>query len=344
MTMHLGIHGDVFTRTQRIVDWIASHTQWPVVTDNDLIDMAGRRFNYPAERLEHFIKTPHGVLSRLTHGTERSMAYLRSVVADTLVQAPTIFHGTMGLLSARRIPRVMNVLITADKDFRVERAQRTMAGTERQIRKTIERMDRREFQWCRPLFGSDHFDADAYDLVVPSDRLDLESTGRLILEHLMQAEMRADADTTDQLADFKLASDIQVLLCESGYPVSVEADKGRVQLTVEQPVLFLNRLAKKTGTTSAAGGGGAAGGNQGGHRFFSSRHLPAVPFRDSLTGGLQQFHPMPPPPAQSRRRTIAGNDKAPGPAAGIRPCRPAVRIHRAPPLRKALAAAGQVIP
>lgn len=245
MTMHLGIHGDVFTRTQRIVDWIASHTQWPVVTDNDLIDMAGRRFNYPAERLEHFIKTPHGVLSRLTHGTERSMAYLRSVVADTLVQAPTIFHGTMGLLSARRIPRVMNVLITADKDFRVERAQRTMAGTERQIRKTIERMDRREFQWCRPLFGSDHFDADAYDLVVPSDRLDLESTGRLILEHLMQAEMRADADTTDQLADFKLASDIQVLLCESGYPVSVEADKGRVQLTVEQPVLFLNRLAKK---------------------------------------------------------------------------------------------------
>jgi two-component system response regulator CpxR len=245
MTMHLCIHGEVFTRTQRIVDWLASHTQWPVVTDGDLIDAAGRRFNYPAERLEQFIKRPNGVLNRLTHGTERSLAYLGSVMADALAQEPTIFHGTMGLLSARQMPRVMNVLITADTGFRVERAQRTTAGNERQVRKIIERMDLREFQWCRPLFGSDRFDADAYDLVVPSDRLDLESTGRLILEQLMRTEMRADADADHQLADFKLATDIQVLLCESGYPVSVNAEKGRVRLTVERPVLFMNRLAKK---------------------------------------------------------------------------------------------------
>ena len=32
MTTHLCIHGDVFTRTQRIVDWIASRTGWPVLT------------------------------------------------------------------------------------------------------------------------------------------------------------------------------------------------------------------------------------------------------------------------------------------------------------------------
>lgn len=245
MTMHLCIHGDIFTRTQRIVDWIASQTRWPVVTDRDLIDAAGRRFNTPAERLEHFIKRPNGILSRLTHGTERSMAYISSIMADTLVQAPTIFYGTMGLLSARQTPRVMNVLITADADFRVERAQRSTAGSGRQIRKIIERMDLQEFQWCRPLLGSDRFDADAYDLVVASDRLDLESTGRLILGHLMQTEIRSGADAVDQLADFKLATDVQVLLCESGYPVSVKAEKGVVQLTVERPVLLMNRLARK---------------------------------------------------------------------------------------------------
>ena len=82
-------------------------------------------------------------------------------------------------------------------------------------------------------------------MVVPSDRLDLESAGRLILERLIGAEMRAGETAARQIADFKQAADIQVLLCESGYPVTVEAEKGRVQLTVERPVLFLNRLAKK---------------------------------------------------------------------------------------------------
>lgn len=245
MTMHLSIHGDVFTRTQRIVDWISSRTGWPVVTDRDLIDEAGRRFNIPAERLEDFIKKPNGVLNRLTHGTERSMAYLKAVMADSLEQAPTIFHGTMGFLSARQSPRIMNVLVTADKKFRVHRAQRTTSGTEPQIRKTIERLDRREFRRCRLLVGSDRFDADAYDLVVPSDSLDRESAGQLILKQLMHAEMRASADAADRVADFKLATDIQVLLSKKGHPVSVDAEKGLVRLTVERPVILLNRLARK---------------------------------------------------------------------------------------------------
>ena len=245
MTMHVCIHGDVFTRTQRIVDWIASHTHWPVVTDRDLIEAAGRRFNCSAERIEHFIKAPNGVLNRLSHGTERSMAYLRAVMAERIEQPPTIFHGTMGLLSTRRIPRVMNVLITADKSFRVERAQRTTAENERHVRKTIERMDRRAFQWCQPLFDGDRFDADAYDLVVPSDKIGRESAGRLILEQLMRAEMRADADPVDRVADFKLAAQIEARLCENGYPVSVDAEEGRVQLTVERPVLMLKHLTRK---------------------------------------------------------------------------------------------------
>jgi hypothetical protein len=245
MTMHVCIHGDVFTRTQRIVDWIASQTGWPVITDRDLIETAGKRFNYPTGRMEHCMKAPNGIVNRLTRGTERSVAYLQAVLADALEKEPTIFHGTMGRLSPRELPRVMNVLITAGADFRVRRALHATPGNEGHIRKIIARRDRREFQWCRHVFGSNRFDADAYDLVVPSDRLDRESAGRLILEQLAQCEMRAGADGADRLADFKLAASIQTRLCESGFPVSVDAENGRIQLTVERPVLFLGRLARK---------------------------------------------------------------------------------------------------
>ncbi|BBO74273.1 hypothetical protein DSCW_16900 [Desulfosarcina widdelii] len=245
MTIHLCIHGDVFTKTRKIVDWMVSRTGWPVVSDRDLIEAAGHRFNVPAGRLERCIKAPDGMLNRLTHGTERAKAYLNSVLLDRLEKEPTIFHGSMGLPITRQLPQILNVLVTARPRFRLQRALHTKSVSERQARHIIDRRDRTDFQWLRHTFRSDPFDAEAYDLVIPSDRLGTETAGCLILERLMQAEIAASNDATDWLDDFKMASKIQVLLSEGGYPVSVAAQKGHIRMTVDRPVLFLDRLAKK---------------------------------------------------------------------------------------------------
>jgi len=245
MTIHLCIHGDVFTKTRKIVDWMVSRTEWPVVSDHDLIEAAGHCFNIPACRLERCIKAPDGMLNRLTHGTERASAYLNAVLLDRLDKGPTIFHGSMGLPLTRQLPHILNVLVTAGPRFRVQRALHTKPVNERRARHIIDRRDRTEFQWLRHAFGDAPFDAEAYDLVIPSDRLDTETAGGLILERLMQAEIAASNEATDWLNDFKMASKIQVLLSEGGYPVSVAAQKGRIRMTVDRPVLFFDRLSKK---------------------------------------------------------------------------------------------------
>ena len=245
MTMHLCIHGDVFTQTQRIVDWIAARTRWPVVTDQDLIEAASRRFDYPAGRLEHALSVPDGLLGRLNHGTERSVAYLRSVLADAIDNDTTIFHGAMGLLSPGHHPWLTRVLVAADPKFRIQRALESTSGNTQQVRKIIAHRDRNEFRLCRHLFGSERFDAEAYDLVVPSDRLDTEAAGSMILETMMRAEMRAGSAAADRIEDFKLAARIQTQLSDKGYPVSVDAKRGRVRVTIDRPVLFMDRLTKK---------------------------------------------------------------------------------------------------
>lgn len=245
MTIHLCIHGDVFTKTRKIVDWMVSRTGWPVVSDRDLIEAAGHRFNVPAGRLERCIQAPDGMLNRLTHGTERARAYLNAVLLDRLEKGPTIFHGSMGLPLTGQLPQILNVLVTAGPRFRVQRALHTKPVNERRARHIIDRRDRKDFQWLRHAFGDAPFDAEAYDLVIPSDRLDTEKAGCLILERLMQAEIAASNDATDWISDFKMASKIQVLLSEGGYPVSVAAQKGRIRMTVDRPVLFFDRLANK---------------------------------------------------------------------------------------------------
>lgn len=245
MTTHLCIHGDMFTQTQTIVDWIASRTGWPIVSDHDLIEAASQQAAIPASRLVHSLTKPRSVLNRLTHGTQRAMASVQSVMVDKLGKKTTIFHSALGLPTTRQLPHVLNVLITASARFRLKQARQTQAMTKRQAQTLIHYQDRQEFEWCRYAFGDDHFDTDAYDLVIPSDRLDTESAGRLILDQLMRTEMHATANPANRLADLKLAAKVWLRLSKGGYPVSAAACNGRVRLTVDRPVLFLNRLAKK---------------------------------------------------------------------------------------------------
>ena len=245
MTTHLCIHGDLFTQTQPIVDWIASHTGWPVVSDQDLVEAAGERFALSPHRLGYALMKPAGMLNRLTHGAELAMASVQSVMVDKLSEKTTIFHGTLGLATSRQLPQVLNVLVTAPTRFRVKRACQIQAMTERQARSLISQEDHREFEWCRYAFNDDRFDTEAYDLVIASDRIGTESAGSLILEQLMQTQMQAPINTANRLADLKLASEVWVNLAKDGQRVSVAARNGHIHLTVDRPVLFFDRLAKK---------------------------------------------------------------------------------------------------
>jgi cytidylate kinase len=245
MTAHLCIHGEVFTRTQKIIDWIASRTGWQIVSDHDLIEEAGRRFNLPTERLETLVTQPPRISNRLTRSAEQAMAYLKSVVADKLGKKTTIFHGFIALATTTQLPQVLNVLVTADERFRIRRALHAESVTERQARNIIDRRDHEEFHWCRHAFGKDRILFEDYDLIVPSDRLPIESAGRQVLEQLANIDTAAKDKTVGSIDDLRLASKIQLRLTESGYPVTVAAEMGRIRLTVNRPVVFLKRLAKK---------------------------------------------------------------------------------------------------
>lgn len=245
MTTHLCIHGDLFTQTQPIVDWIASRTGWPVVSDQDLVEAAGKRFALPPHRLGYALMKPEGVLNRLTHGAELAMASVQSVMVDKLSDKTTIFNGTLGLATSRQLPQVLNVLVTAPTRFRVKRACQTQAMTERQARSLIRQEDHREFEWCRYAFSDDRFDTDTYDLVIASDRLDTESAGSLILEQLMRTQIQTPIDAANRLADLKLACQVWVNLAKGGHRILVAARNDHIHLTVHRPVLFFDRLARK---------------------------------------------------------------------------------------------------
>ncbi len=245
MTTHLCIHGDVFTQTQAIVDWVASRTGWPVVTDQDLLEAAGRRLSMSASRIARHLKKTDGAPNRLSRATRQAMAGIQSAMVEKIGGTTTIFKTALALPTTRDLPQALNVLVTASPRARVKHACRHRSLTERQAHSRIQREDQRTFHWCASAFDGDRFDTEAYDLVVPSHRLDTESAGRLILEEMMRAEMHQVENAANRLEDLKMASEVWLRLSKDGHPVSANACNGHVRVTVERPVLFLNRLARQ---------------------------------------------------------------------------------------------------
>ncbi len=245
MPVHLFIQGDKFSNTQNIVQWIASRTGWPVVTDNDLIRKAGDRFGMRPEQLEYDLYRQNPVMPRTTRRRKRAKAFLKTSLAETLRGEAGILWGMAGHLIPKRMPHILRVLVTADAANRIERASRDRNIPEKEARHQIKKNDHRLFQWHHHLFGNESFDAVSYDVVVPTEVLDTEAAALLILEHLTEKAKAVPDDVGKAIDDFALAADVQMALAEKGYDITASAENGSVTLTVDSAIFNLNKKTRK---------------------------------------------------------------------------------------------------
>ena len=245
MPGHIFIHGEKFSNTQNIVQWIAARTGWPVVTDRDLIRQAGVASGMRVEQIEHAFSRPNSILYRAAHHRKRARAYLKKTLAETLRSEAAILCGVIGHLIPREMPQVLRVLVTAETRDRIHRAHSDRHIPDKKARRQIMQTDHLSFQWYRYLSGNDTRGPSSYDVVVPSDVLDTEAAAHNILEHLAEKANAAPADIRKALDDFTLATEIQIQLAEKGYDVTASSDNGHVLLTIDRNVFRLHKMTEK---------------------------------------------------------------------------------------------------
>ncbi len=66
-----------------------------------------------------------------------------------------------------------------------------------------------------------------------------------ILENATKEVIQATAESKQAAEDFLMAAEIEVALATEGHHVAVEAPSGKVTLTINKPVLMLNRLEEE---------------------------------------------------------------------------------------------------
>lgn len=242
---NLFIYGEKFTDTHAVSEQLAQETGLAPVTDKDVITWADQRFHMGYDKLLKALTKKSSLFDSMTHAKQRTMAYIKYVLAEHMEKQSAIYVGLSGHLLPTDLPQVYRIFVTADTSYRVQKAYMGNHLPEKQALKEIQREDESAFRWCRRVYGTKKEDTNAYHLVLPTHVMDRQNAVQMALESFRSYMQRPVPEALQAVKDFQLAARIEVLLAENGYPVKVKAKTGKITVTIDKSVLFLSNLASK---------------------------------------------------------------------------------------------------
>ncbi len=238
--------GGTFCKQGAAVEKLIERTGYRRVTDAQMADRAASLSGLEPKKMLAAFDAKTSVFNKFTHEKERSLAWLRMAVAETLAEDGLLIDGFSGQLIPPEVSHVLRVCLIADVKFRIQQAAAGEGLTEKTALSQIHADDERCAAWVHALYKiRDPWSPGLYDIVVPVDKMDLGQVVDLVVENL-RSEVIQPTDTSRRAAaDFALSAKVGVALAKEGHNVEVFARDGAVTLTINKNVLMLGRLQEE---------------------------------------------------------------------------------------------------
>ncbi|WDP88866.1 MAG: response regulator [Desulfobacter sp.] len=226
-----------------IINAVMQHSNYRLISDKELAVEAGRLSGMPGEKVAKVFSGRPSIFNRFTHEHERSIAYLRLAVAQAVLEDNCIVDGFSGMLIPPSVTHVLKNCIIADKKYRIEQAVSRHSLSEKQADSQLRKDDEAACLWCDTLFKiQDPWSPSLYDIIIPTDKMDVEQASTLILGNLKTEVLQPTNVSHRAAEDFILAAQVGVALSREGHVVDVNVRDGLVTLTINTNVLLLGRL------------------------------------------------------------------------------------------------------
>lgn len=240
------IYSGSYCSAEKVAERIAADSGYRVIPDLAVMTEASKRFRIDESKLARAMAGKTSIFNKFTHEKERSLAFLRVVLADLLRQDNLLFLGYLGQLIPRDISHVLRVCLIADLKYRTTLAVDTEGFSEREALKRIHKDDEARVLWVEHLFNKrDPWAPDLYDMVLPMDKNSVDSAARLITTNLEKDVLQVTESSERALEDFVLAAQVNLELAREGHDVAVSASEGNVLLTINKHVLMLSSLEEE---------------------------------------------------------------------------------------------------
>lgn len=232
-----------FCRAEEIVPNLVERTGYEHVTDDDIVRQASEISGVSCEKLSRQFTMKASVFNSFTGERERSISHLRYAVAERLRNDGLLFDGFCSQLVPRSLSHALRVCLIADMTHRVERAASGDDLKPKDAAKLVRRLDEKSAAWVQAVMdATDPWDPDLYDVLVPTDKTELQAAVDLVVQNLAKEVVQPTPLSNQAVKDFLVAARTERTLAEQGHYVGVECREGAVTLTINKNVLMLGRL------------------------------------------------------------------------------------------------------
>lgn len=235
-----------FCNEASVIEQIIARTDYRQITDEQIVAEASRRYGIPESKLKRAFSNETSVFNKFTHEKERSIAYIKRVVAQKVAMENVLLTGFSGQLIPRSITHVLRTCLVAPFKHRIENASRLKAVSEKEAAKRVHQKEEDCTFWMHTICQTHNpWDPALYDIVIPADRTPTQDAVDLVAQHVDSAAVKVTPESKQALENFCLAAEAEAVLASQGHRIDAEADRGAVTLTIQQQVLMLNRLQEE---------------------------------------------------------------------------------------------------
>ena len=242
----ISIFSGSFCEEGPVVREVVSRTGYRHIIDEEIVAEASRRSGLAESKIQRSFTPRASVFNNFTHEKERSLAYIKLVIAEMIAVDNVLITCFSGQLIPKTISHILRVCLIAPIKFRIDAASRQQSLSEKEAAKRVLKREEDCTHWIDSLFNTaDPWDPALYDIVIPIDRMTPADAAVLIADYAGKDVVKPTAASKQALEDFRLAAQTEVALIDEGHMVNVSTTNGEVTLTINKHVLRLNRLRQE---------------------------------------------------------------------------------------------------
>ncbi|MFH1036060.1 MAG: response regulator [Pseudomonadota bacterium] len=172
---------------------------------------------------------------------DRLLGRLRLAMSSLLDQDNLVYLGQGAHLIPPAVSHILSVCLIADFRDRLGRAMRDEGLGQGVAEARLKQADQQAMGWVALLHGREAWSSDLYDILVPMDRMDVEGTVGLILEHARSVLLLPTTASLQAVQDFALAARLETALADQGHPTRdllLEVEQERLTITTKGGVVM----------------------------------------------------------------------------------------------------------
>ena len=241
----ISIFTGTYCNEESAIKEILKKTGYKHLTDSDIVSRAVKLSGLSESKIVRAFSAKTSAFNQFTHEKERSVAYLRLAVAESLDEDNILLNGFTSLLIPMTITHVLRMCIIADMKYRISIASST-GMSESEALKVIHKSDEDKISWTKSILGKDDpWNISLYDMLLPTDKMTFEEIADLVGKNLGGEILKSSETSRKAVQDFILASRVETALAREGHIVTAEAVSGTVTLIINKKVLMLKRLEQE---------------------------------------------------------------------------------------------------